>query len=153
MTCGHSAGGALALWAAGRLRLPGGSPGSPVTIRVRAAVSLAGVVDLEEAQSQALGGGAVGALLGGQEAQFPDRYRMASPSSLLPLGVPQVLIHGLSDTVVPAAMSERYVERAKASGDDARYVPLAGVGHREMIDPHSAAWPALSAQLSDVLGP
>jgi acetyl esterase/lipase len=152
VTCGHSAGGTLALWAAGRGRLPDGSPGSFAKIAVRAAVSLAGVVDLAAAQSSGLGGGAVTGLLGGEEPQFPERYRRASPSALLPLGVPQILIHGLRDTVVPPSMSERYVERAREAGDDARYIPLAGVGHREVIDPHGAVWDELSAQLEDLLG-
>jgi acetyl esterase/lipase len=153
VTCGHSAGGTLALWAAGRSRLPAGSPGSSVKIAVRAAVSLAGVVDLAAAESSGVGGGAVAGLLGGDEAQVPDHYRLASPSALLPIGVPQVLLHGLGDTVVPASLSEHYVARATDAGDDARYVPLAGVGHREMIDPHGHAWSELTSQLQEIIGP
>jgi acetyl esterase/lipase len=49
VTCGHSAGGHLALWAAARHRLPVGVPGSDVTVTVQGAVSLAGVGDLREA--------------------------------------------------------------------------------------------------------
>lgn len=153
VTCGHSAGGTLALWAAGRGRLPAGSPGSSVKIAVRAAISLAGVVDLAVAQASGLGGGAVPGLLGGNELEFPARYGLASPAALLPLGVPQVLLHGLGDTVVPASLSERYVQMATEAGDDARYVALPGVGHRELIDPQGAAWDELSAQLEDVLQP
>ena len=54
VTCGHSAGGQLALWAAAR-RAP--------AVGVRAAVSLAGVVDLEAAADLGLGGDAVAAFL------------------------------------------------------------------------------------------
>jgi len=153
VTCGHSAGGTLALWAAGRHRLPAGSPGSSVKVSVRAAISLAGVVDLAVAQSSGVGGGAVAGLLGGDDAHVADRYRLASPSALLPLGVPQVLLHGLSDTVVPPSLSEHYVARAIDAGDDARYVPLAGIGHREVIDPQGPVWAELSAQLEAVIGP
>ncbi len=96
--------------------------------------------------------GAVSSLLGGDEAQVPDHYRLASPSALLPIGVPQVLLHGLGDTVVPPSLSERYVARATDAGDDARYVPLAGVGHREMIDPHGPVWSELVSHLREVIG-
>jgi acetyl esterase/lipase len=149
VTCGHSAGGTLALWAAGRHRLPPGTPGASATVPVSAAVSLAGVVDLAAASTVDVGAGAVNDLLGGDEAELPERYALASPSALLPLGVPQLLIHGLHDTVVPSSMSERYVEQALEAGDDARYLPLPGVGHRELISPQGVSWEALAAYLAD----
>jgi acetyl esterase/lipase len=148
-TCGHSAGGTLALWAAGRHRLPPGTPGATTTTAVSAAISLAGVANLAAASTADLGAGAVGDLLGGDEADLPERYAVASPSALLPFGVRQLLIHGLDDTVVPPSMSERYVEQALEAGDDARYLPLSGVGHREVISPHGATWEALAAYLAD----
>src|SRR3954469_15174706 len=47
---GHSAGGHLALWLAGRPRLPSGSPlRSPNPLAIHAVVSLGGLPDLEEA--------------------------------------------------------------------------------------------------------
>jgi dipeptidyl aminopeptidase/acylaminoacyl peptidase len=67
------------------------------------------------------------------------------------LGVPQLLIHGLNDTVVPPSMSERYVEQALEVGDDARYLPLSGVGHRELISPQGVTWDALDAYVTDCL--
>jgi acetyl esterase/lipase len=149
-TCGHSAGGTLALWAAGRHRLPAGAPGASVKIAVTAAISLAGVVDLTAADGLGVGGDAVARLLGGGEAERPDRYRMASPAALLPLGVPQTLIHGLDDTTVPPTMSESYAKAAREADDYARYVPLLGVGHREVIDPGGAAWEQAVIQLEGV---
>ncbi len=143
VTCGHSAGGALALWAGARWKLPAGVPGHAPRIRVRAAVSLAGVVDLDRAATLGLGKGAVAALLGGDHDEHPDRYRYASPAALLPLDIPQVLVHGLDDTTVAASMSADYVRSASASGDDAVYVPLAGLRHVEMINPSSEAWKAV----------
>jgi acetyl esterase/lipase len=152
-TCGHSAGGHLALWAAGRGRLPAGAPGADPSVRPCGAVSLAGVVDLDRAAALNLGGGAVQALLGGPPAEHPDRYAVASPAALLPLGVPQVLIHGLADTIVPAALSEEYVTAARACGDQAVYVPMAGLGHMEMIDPGSAAWASAADHLTRLFAP
>jgi acetyl esterase/lipase len=150
VTCGHSAGGTLALWAAGRHRLPDGSPGSSVKVVVRGAVALAAVCDLAAAAASSVGGDAVARLLGSGSPPGPDRLAVTSPAALLPLGVPQTLIHGLEDTVVPPSMSETYAELAKAAGDEARYVPLSGVGHRELIDPRSPAWDAISTSLEHV---
>src|SRR6185437_12985874 len=61
-TCGHSAGGHLALWAASSRST--GDPRRPApAIDVSAAVSLAGVVDLQAAARQFVGAGAVTALM------------------------------------------------------------------------------------------
>ena len=131
-TCGHSAGGQLALWAAGPRST--GDPGRAApSVDVAAAVSLAGVVDLEAAARQSIGRGAVQALMGGGPDDLPDRYRLGSPAALLPLGKPQLLLHGLADGSVPAWLSELYVRTAQGVGDAATYVPLPGVGHMEMI--------------------
>lgn len=151
ITCGHSAGGQLALWAAARDRLPAGAPGTPSRVRPCAAISLAGVVDLVQAAETGLGGDAAAALLGGDPAACPDRYRAASPAAMMPLGIPQLLVHGLADMTVPAAMSERYAVHAAAAGDDASYLPIPGAGHMDMIDPAGRAWAAAAARLADWL--
>jgi acetyl esterase/lipase len=131
-TCGHSAGGQLALWAAGTRST--GDPGRPLpSVEVAAAVSLAGVVDLEAAARQGVGRGAVQALMGGGPDELSDRYRLGSPAALLPLGKPQLLFHGLADGSVPPWLSELYARTAQAWGDAATFVPLPGVGHMELI--------------------
>jgi len=63
----------------------------------------------------------------------------SSPFAGLPLGVPQILVHGTADDVVPFEQSERYVARA---GGEAELVPLEGAGHFEPIDPLSPEWTA-----------
>ncbi|HXN63654.1 MAG TPA: alpha/beta hydrolase [Acidimicrobiales bacterium] len=139
LTCGHSAGGHLALWLAG-MRTTSSSPEPGAQpVRVRAAISLAGVADLDVAARTHLGGGAAVALMGGSPDDLPDVYRLGSPAAQLPLGVPQHLIHGLDDATVPPSMSAEYVERAVASGDDAVFVPVAGAGHMDMIKPGGRA--------------
>lgn len=152
VTCGHSAGGLLGLWAGGRHRLPSGVPGHDPKVAVRGAVSLAGVVDLEAAAALGLGGGAVPRLLGGLPAERPERYRVTSPPALLPLGIPQVLVHGTADDTVPPALSEDYGRAARAAGDDAVVIPVAGAGHLQMIDPGGQAWAAAAAHLPRLLG-
>jgi acetyl esterase/lipase len=145
-TCGHSAGGHLALWLAGRHRLPGGVPGAAPRVRPVAAVSQAGVCDLERAWSDDLGGGAVAGLLGSFE-EAPERYAAASPAALAPLGVPQLLVHGAEDEVVPVTQSRDQVARDA----QAELVELAGADHFDVIDPTHAAWAAALEWLDGVL--
>jgi acetyl esterase/lipase len=147
---GHSAGGQLALWSAGRHRVPAGAPGAGPAIgrvAVRLAVSMAGVVDLHEAARTGLGAGAVEAFLGGTPEEWPDRYEAASPASLLPIGVPQLLIHGTADETVPPSSSERYARRAKVAGDPVVCELVDGAGHRAAIDPDSRTWARAVAHL------
>jgi acetyl esterase/lipase len=124
LAIGHSAGGHLALWAAAR-RL------------VTHAVAQAGVVDLAEAARLGLSGGVV------DELVPPELYDRASPGAMLPLGVPQLLVHGEEDDTVPVAMSRAYHAAAVAAGDDVSLVTLPGVGHFEHLDPASDAWRAV----------
>jgi acetyl esterase/lipase len=150
-TCGHSAGGHLALWAASARRTTQAAP--PLhPVRVRTAVSLAGVVDLVAAARQMVGGTAVHALMGGGPDEVPDRYALGSPAALVPLGVPQFLIHGGADRTVPAALSAAYVEKAKTRGDEVSYLALLGSGHMEMIDPSQRAFGEALIHLEDVFG-
>jgi len=137
---GHSAGGHLALWVAARHRLPAGSPGASPRTAVSGAVSLAGVLDLVHAADHGVGGSAVRQLLGGTPAQHPDRYVLASPVAQLPLGVPQLVVHGEADYIVPPEMSRWYAEQAAAAGDEAQLEMLAGVDHMTVITPDSPAW-------------
>jgi acetyl esterase/lipase len=137
---GHSAGGQLALWAAARPGLPAGMPGSTPPVTVAAAVSLAGVVDLVDADRRGIGGGAVAQLLGGRSEQVAERYRLASPIERLPLGVPHLLVHGTRDRHVPADMSERYAEVAQAAGDPVDLLVRHDVGHMDLIEPRSPGW-------------
>ncbi len=139
---GHSAGGQLAAWVAGRHRIPEGDElYMPSPLPLAGCVPLAGVVDLKMCWSMRLGDGIVEDLMGGSPASEPDKYAVASPAELLPLGVKQVLIHGTADPNVPSKISKAYVERAQALGDDATLVTLKGAGHFEVIDPQSNEWP------------
>ena len=128
---GHSAGGHLALWAAAQ------------GLGLTHAVSQAGVVDLHEADRLGLSRHAARELLGAAPDDEPERWRHASPASLLPVGVPQLLVHGEDDDTVPAAMSSKYAEQARTAGDDVELRLLAGVGHYEHLDPRSTAWTAV----------
>jgi acetyl esterase/lipase len=151
---GHSAGGHLALWLAGRSRLPAGSPlHRPDPLPLRAAISLGGVIDLHRAWELRLGDGVVRDLLGGTPEEYPDRYAVASPAALLPLGVRQVLIHGEQDQPAPYALARDYAAAAQARGDDITFLGLPDTGHFEIVDPRSAQWSQVSdAILAEVPG-
>ena len=138
---GHSAGGHLALWAAGRHKIPEGDPlYVPDPFLPKAAISLAGVSSLSMAWEQKLSNGVVLELMGGTPDEVPERYPTASPIEMLPLGVRQVLIHGTEDENVPFAMSEAYEKAARAAGDSVELIKLRGAGHFEVIDPQMGEW-------------
>jgi acetyl esterase/lipase len=138
---GHSAGGQLAVWAAARPGLPDGAPGAHPEVVIRRVVSLAGVLDLTAAVADPhlLVGGVVG-LLGGRPDEVPDRYRLASPVERLPLGIPQLVLHGEHDGTVPPAHSREYARRAREAGDTVDLEVVARTGHMDVIDPRSTAW-------------
>jgi acetyl esterase/lipase len=145
---GHSAGGQLALWAAGRRAgVPGGLP----VIQPAYAVSLAGVLDLEQADRTSLGGGAVASFLerdGDRAAVYPE----ASSRAMLPLGAPQLVVHGTADRNVPLSQSESYFEAAREAGDEVEFLMLPGADHFALIDARSSEWAMVADRLEVALG-
>ncbi|MDQ3309402.1 MAG: alpha/beta hydrolase [Gemmatimonadota bacterium] len=139
---GHSAGGHLALWLAARRNLPRESVlRSPDPLPVRGVVSLAGITDLRSyGAAPGSCNAAVAELMGGTSQEFPDRYLQGSPVELLPLGVPQRLLHGALDPTVPVEQSRTLEARARAQGDDAQLWLLEGAGHFDVIAPFAPAW-------------
>jgi len=153
---GHSAGGHLALWAAARAGLPSGSPWAVAAVAgaVSGVVGLAAVSDLTGCARQRLGRGAAQALMGGGPRRYPERYAVADPQRLLPMSVPVRLVHGADDGVVPSEMSVGFAREAAAAGGGAvRCDVLPGCGHFELIDPLSAAWPAVLEAFRAVAAP
>ena len=135
VTLGHSAGGHLAVWAAGRPQLAGSRWAAPA-VPVTAAISQAGVLDLTAATADDLGAGAVQRFMGGV---VDDRYAQADPTAVIPLAVPVRCVHGRSDENVPLSQSVDYVDRARAAGADAELTEVDG-DHFVVIDPTSEAW-------------
>lgn len=151
---GHSAGGHLALWAAGRPRLPRASPlHRAEPLRPAGVVTLAGINDLQAfraAGPDRCGGPEVIDRLvnaAGRTAPFSD----TSPANLLPIGVPQLVVSGALDPIVPSRFGRDYAAAAVRSGDRARVLDLKTAGHFELIDPNSAAWPEIRAGIESFL--
>jgi acetyl esterase/lipase len=134
---GHSAGGQLALWVAGRIRLPPGAPGAAPLVVPCAVVGQAPVASLLDAGR--LGAGAVADWLGGTPEEHPDRYADADPIRTVGHGVPVLLVHGEADDTVPVDQSERYAAAASTAGDHVRLACLPG-DHDDVIDPAGELW-------------
>jgi len=145
VAAGHSSGGHLALWAAARRRLPKTSPlyrENPLLIK--RAVSLAGIGDLSAYRVQGpgiCGGPQVVDLLVGTASRGPwDVFTDTSPAALLPIGVPQTIVSGAIDPIVPAAFGRTYAARAASAGDRIQEITIAEAGHFDLIDPQSSAF-------------
>ncbi|MBT8206667.1 MAG: alpha/beta hydrolase [Acidimicrobiia bacterium] len=129
---GHSAGGHLAHWAAGRQSLPEGAPGSSPRVVSSRTIGLAPVFDLAAAHERNLGDGAVESFL--RRGPGDQRYSLASPHHLQPLAGEQHIVHGSGDEAVP-------IELSLDSGIPV--VVLEGVDHFALIDPSHQAWAAV----------
>jgi acetyl esterase/lipase len=127
---GHSAGGHLALWLAGRA--------NPV-VEPAVFIAQAGVADLRLAYTLGLGDGIVESFVGGPPEAVPDNYAIASPIERLPTGQRQVLIHGRADVNVPVEVGRSYYEAAIAAGDDVEWIEL-DCDHMVLIDERSQEW-------------
>lgn len=151
LLAGHSAGGQLALWAAAQVLAASTAAARPVA-GLAGVLALAPVADLRRAYHLDLDGGAVAALLGGGPDLFPERYDATDPTALLPLDTPIALVHGDEDRQVPVAFSRDFAAAARAAGDQVWLSELPGVEHFGLIDPESAAWPAVLAALVALAG-
>ncbi|MFJ6987330.1 MULTISPECIES: alpha/beta hydrolase [unclassified Streptomyces] len=147
---GHSAGGHLAAFAAGRRAHPRWADSR---VAITGVIAQAAVLDLAAARAAGLGDGAVDAFLGGPGAPVPAG---ADPSARLPLPVPVWCVHAWDDEDVPVDQSLAYVRRARAAGGRAGLVALDG-DHFTVVDPLSVAWSVtrriMTSLVSDRAGP
>jgi acetyl esterase/lipase len=140
LVMGHSAGAQLALCLAAH------------ESSVKRAVSLAGVVDLQQAWQQHLSDNAVVEFLGGKPNEVPEHYREADPMQLvIDHTTTQWLIHGAGDDVVPPYFSRQYTEQKRTRGEDVHYTEISTAGHFDLIDPRSNAWPTVENTVRHLL--
>jgi len=139
---GHSSGGHLALWLAGQ-------PASDVNpvfagnpLRLLGVVALAPVADLEAVAAQPELGchDVVEAFMGGSAETRPKRFALASPAQLAGIGIPQIVISGGRDEIIPRRHLGAYVERARERGDFVKLIPIDSAGHFELISPDAPEW-------------
>ncbi len=155
LTMGHSAGGHLAFWMAGRPHIAPDNElfmGGP-DIPLRAAISLAGAVDLRLTID--LSGSSTFAhdreevyrLMGGRPQDVPERYHAGNPGDLLPFQTPQILIQGTEDDQIPPELPLRWAEMSKRMGSRALVNILPRADHFDVVDPTSSAWRTVIAQV------
>ena len=150
---GHSAGGHLALWLAGRSRLP---RLSALYVRqplpIRHVISLGGLPDLEATAASpdnGCGTKVIERLVGSDRG---DPFADTSVPRLFPLGIAQTLINGREDRIIPYRMATDYVARAQSAGDRADLITIPDTGHVELVTPGTSAWTATRSAIRAALG-
>ncbi|UOQ43992.1 alpha/beta hydrolase [Halobacillus salinarum] len=162
VTIGHSAGGQLALWLAGRTKLSSDSElaYTPNPLPVAGAISLAGVIDLESMYKvhqyrdetlSASPNNPTAELLSGSPEETPERYKEASPIALVPLNVPQLLVHGSLDVNVPVGISHNYYRACEEAGDPIKLIELSSAEHFMLTDTTSEAWKVIREEMELML--
>jgi acetyl esterase/lipase len=124
---GHSAGGHLALWAAGR---------NDAGVVPFVAVGQGPVVDVVACAETGLSNGAAIELLGGTPDEVPERYAFATPN--LTAGPRMAAVVGTADVNVPPSYS---VDPRQPGAIEV--VRIDGADHFDLIDPAHAAWAAV----------
>jgi acetyl esterase/lipase len=153
---GHSAGGHLALWAAARGRLLRQDRlFAPDPLPLSGVVSLAGIDDLAAYRASGLdacgGADTIDQLIDAAGRRGQAVYADTSPAAMLPIHMPQAIISGALDPIVPPRFGDGYAAKARAAGDPVRTATLPGAGHFELIDPRSEAWPHIAATIEAML--
>ncbi len=151
---GHSAGGQLVQWIAGRARI---TPSSPLFQRkllpVRDIISLGGLADLRNEKDliKTSCGRDMVQLTGEPSSTRPDVYADTNAAELMPNGSRTILITGALDTISPPRAAYAYAARAQAAGDMARVVILPNASHYDEIAATSPAWSLILAEIEQAL--
>ena len=140
VSIGHSAGGHLALWLAGRPRLPKSSRlHRPDPLPIAGVVCLAPIADIAHALENDMSQPALSIVVGSQLPDAENNIRDSSPNDMLPLGVPQIHLVGTEDKQIRANLNS-YLDAATVAGDDVELVTLDGAGHFEFVAVESPHW-------------
>lgn len=151
---GHSAGGHLALWLAGRKWLDVDDPlRGENPLALNGVVALAGIPDLAGYAAPEGCGAAVSELLGGEPGEVADRVRRGSPIAMVPFGINQTLVTGEHDSIVPKSQADAFVEAARQMGDSVAVTTILGAGHFELVDPSHGGFEIIRADVLKALGP
>ncbi len=158
---GHSAGAHLALWLASWPKLPATSAirSTAAVPRIGAVVPLDGPGDLlgfNPAVLRVCGTPVLEQLLGSKPDSQPQRWRDASPSAWLPLGVPQALVRAGMDARLPGSGAERgtmidYAARARAAGDSVWLLNADTTSHFALLDPEQPVFPIVLRAMKDAI--
>jgi pimeloyl-ACP methyl ester carboxylesterase len=118
----------MAMWLARRADRPA---------KITRVVALAPASDLRSMYERHLNDAAMIALMGGSPEQVPDHYAAADVLTGNATDVPITVLHGADDEVIPVEMSRALT--------GVEYRELSGIGHFDIIDPRTPAYPAVLA--------
>ena len=138
VVAGHSAGGHLALWAAGRRKIASGPLAKRTGLPIEAVVAVGAIPNLETDTATACGAEPVEKMVG--PARLGGRYTDTSPAQMLPLRTRQIIVVGADDVTVPPAVSKAYYDKARAVGERIEFRLLPDAAHVEEIAPGTAGW-------------
>ena len=149
---GHSAGGHLALWLAGRHKISKESKlYSPAPLEISGVLALAPASQLDQLYEKGVCGNVVDKLIGGSPKKFPQRYDNGSPSRLAPLRVRQIILVGKNDKDW-GWNGKLYTAAVRAAGEkEVEFIEAPDAGHFEVIDPNSTTWPLVKRALRKLL--
>jgi acetyl esterase/lipase len=122
---GHSAGGHLALITADHPNVKG-------------VIALAPVSDLVTGDLQNLDDGAIRKFLGSPAVERLDLDPLSKKVTK-----PTTILHGSEDLRVPVSQSRKF----SATNPTVHYIEFEDMGHFELIDPQSLAWPVILREL------
>lgn len=130
---GHSAGGQLAIWTAGRIALADDAPGANPVVQPAVVVGQAPILDLVNGANDGVGNGDIQRFLGGEPDEVPERYEIASAGCNCTVDTRFYLTHGTNDVNVPLAYGNL------DSMDAAQFI-YEGADHFDVIDPTHQSW-------------
>jgi acetyl esterase/lipase len=152
---GHSAGGQLVQWIAGREKLP---PSSPLfragALPIHHIVSLGGLADLrhESALIKRSCERDVAQLTGAATPARPDVFADTNAAELVPNGSSTLLVNGEFDSIAPPASASAYAQLARAAGDAVQVLVLPGASHYDEVAATSPSWALLLPAIRQALG-
>jgi acetyl esterase/lipase len=152
---GHSAGGQLVQWIAGREKIAASSPLFRMRpLPVRQIISLGGLADLRnerELIKNSCGRDTV-ELAGTPSSARPDVFADTNAAELMPNGSHTVLINGEFDSVAPPRVAHAYAARARAAGDSAAVLVLPGASHYDEVAAASPSFKLVLPVIRKALG-
>ncbi len=137
---GHSAGGHLAQWIAGRARIPASSPlheDAPLPIHEIIGLGSLGDLRAQQARIHDVCHVEIGRLT---DATRADPFADTSAAALVPNGSHTTLIHGALDDIAPPEVATAYAAVARAAGDRVDTFVLPDASHFDEVAVTSPAW-------------
>ncbi|MFM9433052.1 acetyl esterase/lipase [Janthinobacterium sp. CG_23.3] len=152
---GHSAGGQLVQWIAGRGKLPPASPMFRANyLPIRQIISLGGLADLRNERDLIKSNcdRDMVQLTGVASAMRPDVFADTNAAELMPNGSTTLLITGELDTVSPPRIAHDYAQRARKAGDKVATLILPGASHYDEVAASSPSWNLILPEIRKALG-